>query len=110
MGERDPDFEGAKQFAGVIQSVRPDMLLVNEYDQVWIDNDTFNANRTLEGIGFLQDNFLSVSQLGDDPIQYDYVYVAPCNTGTLAVSASPTDSVSIWLKVWLEATNSSLGW
>lgn len=61
----------AKTVAEIIQRTRPDVLLINEFDFVegGLAADLF------------QDNYLSVSQGGADPIDYPYHFVAPSNTG-----------------------------
>ena len=65
------DSEQARNVAEIIQHVRPDVLLVNEF------------GHDAEGLGLrrFQDNYLSVGQNGGDPIEYPYVYSAPVNTG-----------------------------
>ena len=66
-----PDNVQAKAVAEVIQRVRPDVLLVNEFD--------FDA----QGLAALlfQRNYLSVGHNGAAPISYPYRFVAPSNTG-----------------------------
>ena len=66
-----PDNVQAKAVAEVIQRVRPDVLLVNEFD--------FDA----QGLAALlfQRNYLSVGHNGAGPISYPYRFVAPSNTG-----------------------------
>lgn len=73
-----------RRVAEVIQTVRPDVLLVNEFD-----------NAPGNGAGFIApgmpaagsnarmfiDNYLGVSQNGGAAIDYDYAYWAPSNTG-----------------------------
>jgi 3-phytase len=59
----------AKNVAEVIQRVRPDVLLINEYDFAPAAVDLF------------RDNFLEVSQNGAAPIDYPYAFIAPSNTG-----------------------------
>jgi len=59
----------AKNVAEVIQRVRPDVLLINEYDFAPPAVDLFRTN------------FLEVSQSGAEPIHYPYAYIAPSNTG-----------------------------
>ena len=61
----------AAAVAEVIQRVRPDVLLVNEFD--------FDADRTAARL--FQDNYLSVARNGAAPIEYRYRYSAPSNTG-----------------------------
>ncbi len=57
--------------AEVIQRVRPDVLLVNEFD--------YDAQHTAARL--FQDNYLSVGHNGAQPIAYRYRYAAPSNTG-----------------------------
>jgi hypothetical protein len=64
------DFQAGNN-AEIIQHVRPDVLLINEFDYE-PGNDLAEA---------FQENYLSVSQNGSDPIEYPYVFVAPSNTG-----------------------------
>jgi hypothetical protein len=66
-----PDDVQAQAVAEVIQRVRPDVLLINEFD--------FDA----EGLAarLFQRNYLSVGHNGARPISYLYRFVAPSNTG-----------------------------
>ena len=59
----------AKNVAEVIQRVRPDVVLINEFDFDPVAADLF------------RDNFLEVGQNGADPIDYPYAFIAPSNTG-----------------------------
>jgi endonuclease/exonuclease/phosphatase family metal-dependent hydrolase len=59
----------AKNVAEVVQRVRPDVLLINEFDFDPVARDLF------------RDNFLAVSQNGAAPIDYPYSFIAPSNTG-----------------------------
>jgi hypothetical protein len=61
----------AATVAEIIQRVRPDILLINEFD--------FVPNQ--QAANLFQDNYLSLPQNGAAPIHYPYVYVAPSNTG-----------------------------
>ncbi|NYE74846.1 endonuclease/exonuclease/phosphatase family protein [Microlunatus parietis] len=61
----------ASEAAEVIQRVRPDVLLINEFDYV-PENAAADAFRA---------NYLEVGQQGADPIEYPYAYTAPVNTG-----------------------------
>jgi hypothetical protein len=61
----------AKTVAEIIQRARPDVLLINEFD--FVENGV--AAR------LFQENYLSVSQNGAQPIEYGYYFVAPSNTG-----------------------------
>jgi Endonuclease/Exonuclease/phosphatase family len=55
--------------AEIIQRVRPDVLLINEFD--------FDP----QALALFQDNYLSVSQNGAQPIMYPQRFIAPSNTG-----------------------------
>lgn len=66
-----PDDEQARNIAEVVQTTRPEILLINEFD--------FDAAG--EGARLFQENYLSVGQNGQDPIHYPYRYTAPVNTG-----------------------------
>ena len=57
--------------AEIIQRVRPEVLLINEFD--------FDAGG-VAAAGF-QDNYLSVAHGDAEPIVYPYRFVAPSNTG-----------------------------
>ena len=59
----------ARNVAEVVQRVRPDVLLINEFD--------FDP----PAVGLFHDNFLQVSQNGAAPIKYRYSFIAPSNTG-----------------------------
>jgi Endonuclease/Exonuclease/phosphatase family len=61
----------ATAVAEIIQRVRPDVLLINEFD--------FEPNNALADA--FRDNYLSSAHNGAAPIDYPYVYVAPSNTG-----------------------------
>jgi Endonuclease/Exonuclease/phosphatase family len=62
--------------AEIIQRVRPDVLLVNEFD--FDDQGRRGTSRAAE---LFQDNYLSESQNGARPIRYRYRFTAPSNTG-----------------------------
>jgi hypothetical protein len=59
----------AKNVAEVIQRIRPDVLLINEFDFA------------PAAVALFRDNFLKVSQNGAQPIDYPYSFIAPSNTG-----------------------------
>ena len=62
-----------RQVAEIIQRIRPDVLLLNEFDY---DPVQPNNSPTL-----FQNNFLSLPQNGQAAIVYRYRYTAPVNTG-----------------------------
>lgn len=66
-----PDNAQAQAVAEIIQRVRPDVILLNEFD--------YDAEG--QGIALFQENYLAVGQNGADPIEYPYVFNAPVNTG-----------------------------
>ncbi len=61
----------ARGVAAVIQHVRPDVLLLNEFDH---DEGGVAARLFVE-------RYLGVGQHGQEPIRYEFVYSAPVNTG-----------------------------
>jgi len=66
-----PDNSQAQNAAETIQRVRPDVLLVNEFD--------FDAQGLAARL--FQRNYLSVGHNGAAPIHYPFRFVAPSNTG-----------------------------
>src|SRR5688572_25699973 len=66
-----PDNAQARNVAEVIQRVRPDVLLINEFDFE-------ESGRAPE---LFQKNYLSVSQNGAEPIEYPHRVYLPVNTG-----------------------------
>lgn len=68
------DDEKARLVAEVLQRTRPDIVLLQEVDH----DPTGKAYRDF------QNNYLSVSQNGAEPINYKYIYAPPVNTGVLA--------------------------
>lgn len=61
----------ARKVAAIIQRVRPDVLLLNEFDY---DAEGVAATR-------FQHDYLAVAQFGEQAIAYPYQYLAPVNTG-----------------------------
>ena len=68
------DFEPARHAAAIIQSVRPDVILLNEFDY----DDQQRAAAAF------RTRYLEKAQFGQAPILYPYVHAAPVNTGELA--------------------------
>ncbi len=66
--------ERAEKVAAIIQRVRPDVLLINEFDY----DGRGNALRAF------RERYLERSIAGDEPITYPYVFVPRVNTGLLA--------------------------
>lgn len=58
--------------AEIIQRVRPDVILLNEFDYIENPND---------GVRAFIENYLLRPIQGQKPIHYPYFYVAPVNTG-----------------------------
>ena len=67
----NPDNQQASNVAEIIQRVRPDVLLINEFD--------YDAAGV--ALGLFQANYLSVPHNGAAAIDYPYAYTAPSNTG-----------------------------
>jgi len=62
----------ARKIAAVLQKVRPDLVLLNEFDY----DDTHSA------ADLFQQRYLEAAQPGGgDPLRYPYRYLAPVNTG-----------------------------
>jgi endonuclease/exonuclease/phosphatase family metal-dependent hydrolase len=63
---------GARKIAAVLQRVRPDLVLLNEFD--------FDAEGRAADL--FQQHYLEIAQPGGgDPLRYAYRYLAPVNTG-----------------------------
>lgn len=61
----------AEKIAAVIQLIRPDVMLLNEFDY----------DAAGDGIKTFCDLYLGKSQHGQQPISYDYTYFSTVNTG-----------------------------
>lgn len=68
---RGSTFSQAKRVAEVIQTIDPDIILLNEFD--------YDANGT--ALGRFNTNYLNVGQGGKAGVDYPYRYVAESNTG-----------------------------
>jgi hypothetical protein len=66
-----PGNQQARNAAETIQRVRPDVVLINEFD--------YDAAGT--ALKLFQDNYLSIPQNGAAPINYPYRFAAESNTG-----------------------------
>lgn len=66
------DNQQVKNIAEIIQIVKPDIVLLNEFDYIPEPNLGINA--------FVK-HYLNVSQNGNPAIDYPYFYIAPVNTG-----------------------------
>ena len=70
--ELEGDSSHARKIAAVLQQVRPDLVLLNEFDYD-------DAHRAAD---LFQKNYLEVAQVGGgEPLRYPYRYLAPVNTG-----------------------------
>jgi 3-phytase len=67
----------ARAAARIIQRVRPDILVLNEIDQ---DHAAVDRGLDLNARRFAA----AYLATGDNPIEYPYVFTAPCNTGILS--------------------------
>ena len=65
----------AANVAEIIQRVRPEVLLINEFD--YIDGPVTGNALTKA----FERNYLGIGQNGAEPIRYSHVFVAPSNTG-----------------------------
>ncbi|RZG15125.1 endonuclease/exonuclease/phosphatase family protein [Pseudoalteromonas sp. CO342X] len=61
-----------KNIAEIIQRVRPDVILLNEFDYIAEPN---------KGVQAFVNNYLAQPQADQQPISYSYFYIAPVNTG-----------------------------
>ncbi|MEL7497366.1 MAG: endonuclease/exonuclease/phosphatase family protein [Planctomycetota bacterium] len=69
--QEKPESAQPRKVAEIIQRVRPDVLLLNEFDY----------DKNGEALAAFQKNFLEVAQGEQAPIKYPYSYVGPVNTG-----------------------------
>ena len=65
------DNQQARNIAEVLQRVRPDVVLLNEFDYV----------SRYQAVNLFRQNYLQRSQQGAAPIRYPYAFTAPVNTG-----------------------------
>lgn len=84
---KDGDNAQIKNIAEILQRVRPNVVLLNEFD--YIENPKL-------GILAFQNKYLALPQNNAKPIDYPYSYIAPVNTGVLApVDLNNDGSVSL---------------
>jgi len=69
-----------RNVAEVVQRVRPDVLLVNEFDP--LQNGDVDVAPGPENL--FRSSFLEVGQMGAAPIDYDYAFIAASNTGVFS--------------------------
>ena len=72
-----PNNAQASAVAEIIQRVRPDVLLINEFDY-YAPTDAHPEGPLIEAF---RDNYLEVAHNGAAPIDYPYSFVAESNTG-----------------------------
>ncbi|WP_246029045.1 endonuclease/exonuclease/phosphatase family protein [Parashewanella tropica] len=77
-----------KNVAEVIQRVRPDVLLLNEFDHDGVGKDDKAVRNFLN-------NYLAKSHNGSKPIEYPYFYIAPTNTGLAEVDLNGDGKVTV---------------
>ncbi|KTG29974.1 endonuclease [Idiomarina sp. WRN-38] len=70
-GVLEQNHEQIRGIAEILQRVRPDVVLLNEFD--YVDKAV--------GIDVFRSDYLEVSQNGQAAIDYPYAYTAPVNTG-----------------------------
>lgn len=78
-----PNNVQAKKIAEIIQRVRPDILLINEFD--------YDAANPSLALNRFHDNYLGVAQNGQQPLSYPHRYIAPSNTGVPTGATNVTD-------------------
>ncbi|MDR0184724.1 endonuclease/exonuclease/phosphatase family protein [Lysobacter arvi] len=72
IGRLESGDGGARKIAAVLQRVRPDLVLLNEFD--------YDAQARAADL--FQRHYLEIAQPGGgDPLRYPYRYLAPVNTG-----------------------------
>jgi len=65
------EYTRLQQLAGILQRVRPDIVLLNEFDY----------DPSVDAAALLNDNYLSRAGEGQAPIRYQHSFRAPVNTG-----------------------------
>jgi len=68
---QNPQHQRLQQVAAILQTVRPDIVLLNEFDY----------DPAIDAAGLLNRNFLAVATTSALPIEYPYHYRAQSNTG-----------------------------
>lgn len=68
---QNPQHQRLQQIAAILQTVRPDIVLLNEFDY----------DATIDAAGLFNQNFLALNQDGGIAINYPYHFRAPSNTG-----------------------------
>ncbi len=65
------DDANARKTARIIQTVRPDIVLLNEFDY----------DEKGKALALFRDRYLAVAEDGKEPIHYEHAFIAPVNTG-----------------------------
>ncbi len=65
------EHNGLQQLAAILRTVRPDLLLLNEFDY----------QPDIDAAKLLNEHYLKADGIGGEPIEYAYSYRAPVNTG-----------------------------
>lgn len=78
-----PNNVQAKKIAEIIQRVRPDIILVNEFD--------YDAANPSLALNRFHDNYLAVAQNGQAPLTFPHRYIAPSNTGVPTSATTVND-------------------
>lgn len=76
--------EQIQNIAAIIQRVRPDVILLNEFDY----DENWQRNAAL-----FQQNYLGKPQLGGEAIEFKYAFSAPVNTGQVSAYDYDGDGV-----------------
>src|SRR5690606_23501009 len=71
LAEQHPQIQA---IAEIIQHIRPDILVLNEFDY----------DPSGQALQSFQRDYLAVSQRGESPIDYPYAYTGPVNTGVMS--------------------------
>lgn len=75
----DPQIQGV---AETIQRANADIVVVNEFDQIYDQFGNFDRVATERSIRDFMTNYLEVAQAADtSPVSYRYFFVSPSNTG-----------------------------
>lgn len=76
-----PDHPQARTIAAVLQTVRPDLLLINEFDYDGAMSDDHATRPTAPAALAFVRNYLEVGQGGRAPLSCPTLFSAPSNTG-----------------------------
>ena len=74
-----------KNIAEIIQRTNADIILLNEFDYI--------ADKS-NGIDTFKSKYLEMSQQGQTPVNYPYVYLAPVNTGVKVAENAKSQRLS----------------